>query len=77
MRTRSERRHFEQRQKARARKFHGGTAKLSPRHLGRAAHSPQSCSCWMCGNPRRFVGAVTIQERRAQTRGSEFFAQSV
>lgn len=23
------------------------------------------CSCWMCGNPRRFLGEPTIQERRA------------
>jgi len=24
----------------------------------------KSCSCWMCGNPRKFVGERTIQERR-------------
>jgi hypothetical protein len=23
-----------------------------------------ACSCWMCGNPRRFTGERTIQERR-------------
>jgi hypothetical protein len=23
------------------------------------------CSCWMCGNPRRYFGALSIQERRA------------
>ena len=23
------------------------------------------CSCWMCGNPRRFFGETTIQEKRA------------
>lgn len=23
------------------------------------------CSCWMCGNPRRHSGAITVQERRA------------
>ncbi|QDV38599.1 hypothetical protein [Tautonia plasticadhaerens] len=23
-----------------------------------------SCSCWMCGNPRRHLGEPTIQERR-------------
>jgi hypothetical protein len=23
------------------------------------------CSCWMCGNPRRFEGERTLQERRS------------
>jgi len=22
------------------------------------------CSCWMCGNPRKWFGDLTIQERR-------------
>ncbi len=22
------------------------------------------CSCWMCGNPRRYEGELTVQERR-------------
>jgi len=22
------------------------------------------CSCWMCGNPRRYFGEPTVQERR-------------
>jgi hypothetical protein len=22
------------------------------------------CSCWMCGNPRRLEGKITLQERR-------------
>jgi hypothetical protein len=25
----------------------------------------QCCSCWACGNPRRWFGKLTIQERRA------------
>lgn len=25
-----------------------------------------ACSCWMCGNPRRFRGERTLQERRAE-----------
>lgn len=24
------------------------------------------CSCWMCGNPRRYGNARTVQERRSQ-----------
>ncbi len=23
------------------------------------------CSCWMCGNPRRYFGERSLQERRA------------
>jgi hypothetical protein len=23
------------------------------------------CSCWMCGNPRKYFGEPTVQERRA------------
>jgi hypothetical protein len=22
------------------------------------------CSCWMCGNPRKYAGRVTVQEKR-------------
>jgi hypothetical protein len=27
--------------------------------------TPTPCSCWMCGNPRKFLGERTVQERRA------------
>jgi hypothetical protein len=27
----------------------------------------KSCSCWMCGNPRKWDGIPTIQERRVST----------
>lgn len=39
----------------------------SPRVVGRMAATPRSCSCAMCGNPRKhFKGKdkLTIQERR-------------
>ena len=28
------------------------------------AQTPTLCSCWMCGNPRKWFGLKTIQERR-------------
>ncbi|MHB8535667.1 MAG: hypothetical protein ACYDBW_09505 [Sulfuricaulis sp.] len=34
------------------------------RHIGRFARAMPSCSCWMCGNPRRFFGETTMQEKR-------------
>jgi hypothetical protein len=27
--------------------------------------TPAICSCWMCGNPRKWFGERTVQERRA------------
>jgi hypothetical protein len=34
------------------------------------AETPAICSCWMCGNPRKYFGERTVQERRAiQTEG--------
>jgi hypothetical protein len=31
----------------------------------RQANHLASCSCWMCGNPRRWNGERTLRERRA------------
>lgn len=40
----------------------------SPTQIGRYAHTPKVCSCYMCGNPRKYYGnsrnAKTIQELR-------------
>ncbi len=36
-----------------------------PRRIGMAARTPMSCSCYMCGNPRKYRGGLTMQERRA------------
>lgn len=37
---------------------------LEPRRLGAVVQHPCICSCWMCGNPRKWFGERTIQERR-------------
>jgi hypothetical protein len=49
-----------------AREWHWG------RHLsgnkkqhGQVVDTPTPCSCCMCGNPRKFSGEKTLQERRA------------
>jgi hypothetical protein len=65
MRSRAFRRHHEYRIKQRVRRYYGGYAADLPRHLGRIAHARQLCSCAMCGNPRRYFGEPTLQERRA------------
>jgi len=32
--------------------------------LGYFAKNNTVCSCWMCGNPRKYFGEVTVQERK-------------
>lgn len=32
--------------------------------IARAVTTPAACSCWMCGNPRRRQGELTLAERR-------------
>ncbi len=39
-----------------------GTSKKSVPYM---ADNLKSCSCYMCGNPRRHFGELTVQERRA------------
>ncbi|MGQ2989930.1 MAG: hypothetical protein ACT6RD_08180 [Brevundimonas sp.] len=53
------------RQKARRVRPHDPTAKYAE-HLA-------VCSCWMCGNPRRFAKTdrLTLQERRAAPENNE------
>ncbi|REF02454.1 hypothetical protein C7418_1263 [Cupriavidus plantarum] len=48
--------------KAKRRSYHGGAN--SDRELGRWVWTAAVCSCWMCGNPRRYFRERTIQERR-------------
>lgn len=50
---------------ARAKRYYPGQ-----RHQ-RLADNLASCSCWMCGNPRRWLGEVTMQERRQDMRDSD------
>lgn len=62
----SENRHQAQRIKAKRKADHytSPRAARSPK----AYKTPTPCSCWMCGNPRKWFGDVTVQERNfAQT----------
>lgn len=33
--------------------------------LGKVLATPAPCSCALCGNPRRYFGETTLQERRS------------
>lgn len=35
-----------------------------PKAVGYIAHSPASCSCEVCGNPRKWWNQKSMQERR-------------
>lgn len=35
--------------------------------VGRLVHTAANCSCHMCGNPRKYSGEKTIQEKRAES----------
>lgn len=59
--SRAIRRHHAARIK-RARKFYFGRDNSGdPVGYGMLLHTATPCSCWMCGNPRRF-GGVTLGE---------------
>ncbi len=65
---RAVRRHEEQRIKknrARHQLVVGGLEQTKPseRIVGIHAHTAAPCSCWMCGNPRKFFNERTLQER--------------
>jgi hypothetical protein len=68
------RRHHLARIKQKRIAYHGDYVRHLPhaeqlRHVGRFAHTMPSCSCWMCGNLRRYFGEVTLQEKRFAEQG--------
>lgn len=41
------------------------------RRAGKLATTAPDCSCWMCGNPRRYFLSVTLQELKANDSESD------
>jgi hypothetical protein len=40
---------------------------MTPKRIGKMSHTPHSCSCRMCGNPRKYEkgkAKLTMQEQR-------------
>lgn len=37
---------------------------ITPKMIGTAANHGKLCSCHMCGNPRKFFNAKTLQEQK-------------
>lgn len=71
MSARAVRRHHEHRMKHQVADYHGGYARGNSRRLGRLARARKPCSCAMCGNPRRWFGEPSLQERRLDCRRSD------
>lgn len=44
---------------------------ITTKAIARHAIDRAPCSCWMCRNPRHFLGEVTRQELRAVYQGDE------
>jgi hypothetical protein len=65
MQSRAVRRHHEERIKHRVQKYYAGVHRGDPRRIGLIAHSRQLCSCFMCGNPRKWLDEPTRQEQLA------------
>lgn len=59
------RRHHAARLKAARRFYWGRDIRHDAKLIGKAIDTPTPCSCWMCGNPRRYGNELTCQERRA------------
>lgn len=56
------RRHHAKRLKNVRKYYQGGHGGSTPRILGIYLHTPCNCSCWMCGNERKYFGRRTVKE---------------
>jgi hypothetical protein len=60
------RRHHLERLKRKRSKCHWGRELTDPKYIGIAVSTPKTCSGPCCGNPRKWWGEKTIQERRIE-----------
>jgi len=57
---RAVRRHHYKRLKKKRQNYWGKS--LSAERIGFVVNTPHPCSCYLCGNPRKHFGQLTIQE---------------
>jgi len=62
--TRALRRHHTARLKQNRRFYYHCDLAGIPGALGKVVAAAASCSCWMCGNPRKHFNERSIQEQR-------------
>lgn len=58
------RRHHRERLKRRVSDYYSGVHKYDERRIGQMSRARTPCSCWMCGNPRKYFGERTWRERK-------------
>lgn len=63
---RAERRHHRERLKKSRRLHWGRDLAGDKRQHAQVVDTPTPCSCFMCGNPRRYFDVKSMQERRAE-----------
>ncbi len=61
---RSLRRHHDKRVKNNRKGYWGGNVTSSGKLQGVCSRTPCICSCWMCGNQRRYYGASFSEKRQ-------------
>ena len=59
------RRHHYRRLKRKRRPYYSGYGRHRDDVQGMLANTATLCSCWMCGNPRKYFGEKTRQEALA------------
>lgn len=64
MRSRAFRRFQELKKKLWVQKVFAKWRPLDETSIGIHAHTPHLCSCYMCGNPRKWWDQKTIQEKK-------------
>ncbi|MFZ6873702.1 hypothetical protein ACO0LF_16710 [Undibacterium sp. Di27W] len=62
--SRALRRHHAARLKKKRQYYYSWTKKLDPRQLGIVLNTVPICSCYMCGNPRKYFKERSVQEKR-------------
>lgn len=65
MRDRAFRRFQELKKKKWVKRIFSRWRPLDEGNIGFLAHTPQNCSCHMCGNPRKHWKDKTMQEKKA------------
>lgn len=62
--SRSNRRHHNERLKKNRQDYfrHFTDPENTPRQKGIYLNTPRRCSCWMCGNARKYYKALTLKE---------------
>lgn len=69
------RRHHRERLKRKRASYYWWWASSDVKRLGKVVTTPCMCSCWMCGNPRKYYKGQWGEERTIQER--KYFQESI